>query len=111
MLLNGAHYRSCSSRAYFAAYALLTALFRGQVTFAHGDNNPSHDQLYALVSNNLPRDKMSVIERRELKRQLRVLLRNRLVADYEPGSTVDRSVAMLSVRSASRVAQILEMAS
>jgi hypothetical protein len=54
-LLVDGHGRSATSRAYYAAYAALTGeLARRRTRFARGWNNPTHDQLFALVQSNLP---------------------------------------------------------
>lgn len=111
-LLNSRHYRSACSRAYYAAYAMLTAEFRKSkgVRFTHGDHNPSHDQLRALVINNLAPTRFSIEVRRQAKRIVSHLIRTRLVADYEPGGLANRQVALMSVRQAAWVRKMLESA-
>lgn len=53
-LLNEGHLRSSVSRAYYAAYCAVTAELVGQgVQFAHGWNNPAHDQLPELILNTM----------------------------------------------------------
>jgi uncharacterized protein (UPF0332 family) len=106
-LLDEGYFRSSISRAYYAAYCAATIeLVERGFTFAHGWNNPSHEQLPDLILNNtaLPRDK-----RWRINKSLRILRQAREDADYRPGVTVDRALALACIHSAVDVLQILEI--
>jgi uncharacterized protein (UPF0332 family) len=106
-LLDAGHLRSSVSRAYYAAYCAAASELAGRgVTFAHGWNNPSHEQLPDLILNNtaLPRD-----QRWRVNKALRILRRAREDADYRPGVTVDRSLAVACIHSAIDVLEVLEI--
>jgi hypothetical protein len=79
---------------------------RRQVQFAHGWNNLAHEQLPGLILNNsaLPQH-----TQRQINRSLRVLRQAREDADYRPGITVDRPLALACIHSASDVLLNLEI--
>lgn len=53
-LLDAGCYRRSISSSYYAAYSAVTSeLAARRVTFAHGWNNPAHEQLPDLILNNL----------------------------------------------------------
>jgi uncharacterized protein (UPF0332 family) len=107
LLLEEGHLRSSVSRAYYAAYcAVSDQLSQRGVSFAHGWNNPSHDQLPALVRNNLA---LAVNRRRQLSRAIRRLRTAREDADYRPGIAVDRTLALACVHDAIFVVETLEV--
>ena len=88
--------RSAVSRSYYAAYCAVTAALAARgVGFARGWNNPAHEQLPDLVSNNLP---LSPDRRRRLRKALRILRRAREDADYRPGITLDRQATLAYLR-------------
>ena len=97
--------RSAISRSYYAAYCAVTAaLVARGVSFPHSWNNPAHEQLPDLVSNNLslPPDR-----RRRLRKALRILRRAREDADYRPGITIDRQATVDYLRTAILVIESL----
>jgi uncharacterized protein (UPF0332 family) len=104
-LLHDGHLRSSVSRSYYAAYCAVTAEFvkRG-IQFAHGWNNPAHDQLPELVLHNttLPRN-----ARYQINKALRRLRKAREDADYRPGTTIERPDALRLFHDAHLVAQTL----
>lgn len=105
LLLEG-HWRSSVSRSYYAAYcAVSEQLVRRGVRFAHGWNNPSHDQVSALIRSGLA---LPLSARRQLGRAVRRLRTARENADYRPGLEVDRSLALACVHDAVLVIQTLE---
>lgn len=109
LLRDGEDYRSCVSRAYYAAYQAATA-----ICVAHGDaaqfpqgwNNPSHDQLPDLIMNN---GDLPVSARRWVRRILRELRVLRETADYRVGVTVDRGSAVTALIMADSVLVRLEV--
>jgi hypothetical protein len=72
--------------------------------FAHGWQNPGHDQLPDLVLHNTtwPRN-----TRYQINKALRRLRRTREDADYRPGAAVERRDAIACIRDASFVLQTL----
>lgn len=111
-LLERKRMRSSVSRAYYAAYSAITfelARTRG-VTFAHGRNNPSHEQLPALIRHNLNRRRFPDPARRDLNKALRRLRFARVEADYVPSAHCDASVARNCLRDALFVLERMGMA-
>ena len=107
LLLDEELLRDSVSRSYYAAYSAATGhLIQRGVTFAHGWNNPSHEQLPDLILNNtgLPRN-----TRLRLNRSLRLLRQAREDSDYRPGRSVDRALALDCLHSAIEAVQILEV--
>jgi uncharacterized protein (UPF0332 family) len=104
-LLEAEHLRSSISRSYYAAYCAVTSeLVARGVAFAHGWDNPAHDQLPDLILHNtaLPRN-----ARYELNKAIRRLRRAREDADYRPGVSLVRSDAINCLRDALFVMRIL----
>lgn len=100
-LLSQGYFRSCISRSYYAAYCALTSRIAEQgVSFPHRWNNPAHEQLPHLITYNLS---LSQNSRRRLKKLIRLLRHAREDADYRPGISVDRSLAVNSIRDATAV--------
>jgi uncharacterized protein (UPF0332 family) len=98
MLLDEGYLRRSVSSAYYAAYSAVTSeLVARGITFAHGWNNPAHEQLPDLILNNttLPRQ-----TRYALNRIMRRLRTARETADYRPAVLVDRTLALASVHDA-----------
>lgn len=97
--------RSISS-AYYAAYGAVTSrLVDQKVNFAHGWNNPAHDQLPDLILNNLSLPKSA---RYRLNKAIRILRRAREDADYRPGASIDQALARDCLRNATRIIEALE---
>jgi uncharacterized protein (UPF0332 family) len=105
-LLAEGHLRSSVSRSYYAAYAVVSGeLVRRGLTFAHGWNNPSHEQVAALIRNGLA---LPLNLRYQLNRAIRRLRIVREDADYRPGTTVDRRTALAAIHDANLIRQTLE---
>lgn len=105
-LLEAECYRSCVSRAYYAAYAAITsALIRQGIALGHGGNNPGHAGLPIYVLNNLTR--LPLTTRFEINKALRRLYRARAEADYVAAAMVDRLAAKKMLRDLNRVLQLL----
>jgi uncharacterized protein (UPF0332 family) len=106
-LLDDGHFRSSVSRSYYAAYCAVTGeLCRRNDRFARGRNNPAHEQLTALIRNGLP---WQAGPRRRLTRAVRRLRFARETADYRPGVSVDRALALACVFDALAVLELLEI--
>jgi uncharacterized protein (UPF0332 family) len=106
-LVGEGYLRSSISRSYYAAYCAVTSdLATRGVTFAHGWNNPAHEQVPDLVLHNsaLPQN-----ARRVVRKLLRVLREAREDADYRPGITIERSLALNCLRDAIAVLHHLEI--
>jgi uncharacterized protein (UPF0332 family) len=109
LLLDAGDYFGCANRAYYAAYQAATS-----VCVAHGDeanfptdwNNPTHEQLPGLISNN---GTLSSTTRREVRTHLRFLRQIREDADYRPGKTVNREISERCVRFAATVLNLLDV--
>jgi len=97
------YWRSSVSRSYYAAYCAVTSdlVMRG-VRFGRGWHNPPHEHLLHLIAHNLtlPQD-----VRRRLSRRMRTLRHAREDADYRPGITVNRALALNCLRDAIVVLQ------
>jgi len=92
--------RGVCSRAYYAAYALVTARLPAGTGFSHGWQNPAHRELRGLVNRIAG---LSDSQRRAVRCALNRLRHRREDADYRPGITVDRSCAIHSLRDAASV--------
>jgi uncharacterized protein (UPF0332 family) len=104
LLIEG-YFRRSASSSYYAAYCAVTSdLVNRGLNFAHGWNNPSHEQLPNLILNNAS---WTVSRRRNINRLIRLLRQVREDADYRPASTVDRASALFSLRAATDVLEIL----
>ena len=100
-------YRRSVSSSYYAAYSAITAvLVKRGVTFAHGWNNPAHDQLPDLVVNNAG---LRGEKRYLLNKAIRRLRIERENADYRPAVFVDRRTALDSIHDVRLVFDILEI--
>ena len=100
--------RSSVSRAYYAAYAAVTQALPRTTTFPQNRNNPSHEQLPALVTVLGSLDRRN---RRNVRQALSRLRNQREDADYRPRVGIDLAVAKDAVRDASLVLSILGMES
>ena len=97
--------RGVCGRAYYAAYALVTARLPASMTFGRGWRNPEHAKLPAHVGQIAG---LSEADRRIVKRALRRLRLRREDADYRPGITVDGLAARDSLDDLARVLKILD---
>jgi uncharacterized protein (UPF0332 family) len=82
-LNKGRHWRSAVSRAYFAAFSMVSGCLREiGVAMPTGREGPSHGGLADLVESNLTM--LRAQDRPRLASRLRNLYRLRIVADYRP---------------------------
>lgn len=105
-LRSATYWRACVNRSYFSAYAAVTKRLsdKGE-SFGAGRNGPSHAQIPSMVLNNL--DKPDKSRRKKLKTALARLRGARIVADYIPMQTTDRTIALDCLRDAHLVAKEL----
>ena len=104
-LLQDGKYRSCVSRAYYAAYSAAThEIIKKLTTFSHGRNNPSHELVPTYIQNNLT---ISQAKKDAVDTSVRLLRLYREDADYRPQVTVDELTARDCVRAAAEVQQEL----
>ena len=100
-LSEAGYLRRSVSSAYYAAYSALAGrLAERKVTFAHGWNNPAHDQLPSLIHNNMGLERSARIRISRVFRRLRTVREN---ADYRPRETVGRDLALACIRDATAV--------
>ena len=105
-LLDGGFYRDSISRSYYAAFCTATSRVMGLGhLFAHGRQNPSHEQLPDLIANTAS---IAVSDRRKIRSLLRTLRQARENAEYRPQTFVDRAVAQGAIHNAVAVQQLLE---
>lgn len=98
MLAGEGYWRSSVNRSYYAAYCAVTnELVARGVRFARGWNNPPHEQLLTLITHNLA---LPQSVRRRIKKLIRILRHAREDADYRPGISVDRTMALDCIRDA-----------
>jgi uncharacterized protein (UPF0332 family) len=103
MLAGEGYWRSSVSRSYYAAYCAVTSgLVVGGLRFGRDWHNPPHEHLLRLMTHNLT---LSQDVRRRLRRCMRILRHAREDADYRPGITVDRPMALDCLRDAIVVLQ------
>ena len=106
-LMDLGHLRSSVSRSYYSAYCAITdTLVDKGINFAHGWNNPSHEQLPDLVLNNLALPRSTKFE---INKSIRRLRMTREDADYRPGLTIDRKRTLDSLHDAIDVLTLLEI--
>ena len=107
ILMDTGELRRSVSSSYYSAYcAVAGELVQRRVTFAHGWQNPSHDQLPDFVKSNVGLSPTSAFALNRVLRRLRVA---RESADYRPGALIDQSLALACVRDAERVLYLLEV--
>jgi uncharacterized protein (UPF0332 family) len=98
ILLVRGHFRGSINRSYYAAYCALTnVLIERKVRFARGWNNPAHEQLTPLISSSLSLPQEA---RRRLRKRIFLLRHAREDADYRPGISIDRRLALNCIRDA-----------
>lgn len=96
----GGHVRSCLSRAYYSAYAAVTAELPRDSIGSAGRSNPTHLQLAKMAKHNLDPARFGEPVRRDVARRLRRLQSLRIAADYDPEGSLDVSDAAESVMNA-----------
>jgi uncharacterized protein (UPF0332 family) len=109
-LLEAGRWRSCASRAYYAAYSAVTgSLATSGVSIGSGGKpNPSHEQLPRLALHNLDGARHGPDARRTISKRLRTLRMARQRADYGPEELIDRALARDCVRQAAAIFRDLE---
>lgn len=92
------HPRSCISRAYYAAYSLISSELSATkgVSFPLGRHGPSHTDLPNLIGAHLRR-KFGHKHVKDLKAAIRRLYFARLEADYEPHQKLGEDEARKAV--------------
>jgi len=107
MLAGEGYWRSSINRSYYAAYCAVTSeLVARGIRFARGWNNPPHDQLLNLIAHTLT---LPPNVRRRLRKLIRILRHAREDADYRPGISVDRTMALDCIRDTIVVLKDLEV--
>ena len=105
-LLDAGFHRDSVSRSCYAAYCAATSRVIGSGSqFAHGRQNPSHEQLPDLIANTAG---IALSDRRKLRSLLRTLRQARENAEYRPAAFVDRVVAQDAIHYAVALQKILE---
>ena len=105
-LFDAGLYRRSISSSYYAAYSAITAHFVAKgVTFAHGWNNPAHDQIANLIIHRLDSPRPM---RFRLRKIILILRGARENADYRPNASIQQAYALECLRLATRTIQILE---
>jgi uncharacterized protein (UPF0332 family) len=107
-LLADARWRSAVSRAYYAAYSVVTGRLEGRASFPHGRQNPRHDNLPKLILNYL--SDVHLADRRKVKTAAFRLYRKRIAADYRPHEEIGAEEARVAVRDASFVLRTVDHA-
>lgn len=101
VLFRAGEYRSCVSRAYYAAYCAATEeIVKKLTTFPNAWNNPPHVKVPVYVQNNLtitPATKQRIISR------INILRLYRENADYRPQIAVSEQVARNCIRAAAAI--------
>lgn len=99
--------RSAASRAYYAAHVVLTSgLVQAGYPLPAGRQTPPHEPQANLIGRHLAHLGAAAV--REARAIIRRLYSRRLDADYRRTATVDRAVALESVRDASTLFQLLD---
>lgn len=96
--------RGVCGRAYYAAYALVTARLPDDITFGRGWRNPEHARLPGYVAQIRG---LRQLDRQAIRKALRRLRQRREDADYRPGITVDGHSSRESMRDAAEVFRLL----
>ena len=101
-------YRSSVSRAYFSAFAAVTAVL-GEVgtKFAEPRLGPAHASVRTLIRKNMPG--LSRQRRTRLLAAMNDLYESRLAADYRPPQTIGRDDARRSLVNAGLVAELVRV--
>lgn len=102
------NFRSCVSRAYYAAFAFLaSALVRQSgINFREGYEGPEHKPLSDLVANHLGRA-LSPRDRSPVRLGVRTLYAARVIADYRPREAVNADLAVEGLKIANTIAKAI----
>jgi uncharacterized protein (UPF0332 family) len=104
-LLKDAHFRSCVSRSYYAAFSVLNQRLLRHERPARLYETHSHRRLPDLIEAHLLRRNPQT--RRSLRTTVVRLYAARLDADYRLSRTIDQAVALNALRDAKSVFQAL----
>lgn len=100
-------WRSCVSRAYYAAYSAVTdALFKVPVTMPAGREGPHHIPLAEIVGYNLT--SLREPARWRLAGLVKRLYDLRVIADYRPSVDVDEPEARIALGLMNQIFLLLE---
>ncbi|MGA2497644.1 MAG: HEPN domain-containing protein [Tepidisphaeraceae bacterium] len=100
--------RSAASRAYYAAHVVLAEkLVANGCPLSPGRQTPAHAAQASLIGRHLAHEGTKVV--RELRAVIRRLYARRIDADYKRNVTMDRLLAMESIRDASTLFQLLKV--
>ena len=104
-LFREGRYRSCISRAYYAAYCAAThEIVRKLTTFSHSRQNPSHEKVPTYITNNLT---IPLARRQTADTLFHILRLFREDADYRPHILVDEQMARGCIRNALAIRRAL----
>jgi uncharacterized protein (UPF0332 family) len=99
------HWRSCVSRAYYAAFSAVTHVLTGKVTFRQNREAPDHKEVPKLIDCYLK----DLPDASKVTKAVRRLYNGRLEADYKSGRTVDKATALGARRDAYTVCKYLKV--
>lgn len=99
-------FRSCTSRAYYAAFSAVAFALRSYAPFDRGRETPPHSTIAALLERHLA-SSFQPAALRLLKAMVRALYHERIIADYRSGWTIDADAALRSRRDAYAVCRTL----
>ena len=97
-------YRTACTRAYYSAYAAITARIPPGTIFAHGWQNPAHAVLPGHVDQITG---LSEAKKNAIRVALSQLRQRREDADYRPGVEVNRAAARESWRDLATIIALL----
>lgn len=106
-LFERGHYRSSVSRSYYAAYAAASYLLEGKVAYPQGRHNAPNERVPSYIRNHL--STLDKDRRRSAAKTMGILWKARVEADYKPGVTCDRAIALNIIRDCDRVLRSLEV--
>jgi hypothetical protein len=97
-------YRTACTRAYYSAYAAITARVPQGTVFAHGWQNPAHAAMPGHVDQIAG---LSAARKNAIRIALSQLGQRRVDADYRPGVDVNRAAARESWRDLATIIALL----
>lgn len=101
ILFREGEYRSCISRAYYAAYCAATEeIVKKLTTFPNAWNNPPHIKVSVYIQNNLT---LAPTKKQRIIRRINILRLYRENADYRPQTTISEQVARNCIRAAATI--------
>lgn len=100
------YFRSCASRAYYAAFSAVSFALRTHGPFEFGRETPAHQRIATLIQEHLG-SRLSSVKLRDVKSTIRRLYNERINADYRSGITLNRSAAMQSQRDAHAICRAM----